>query len=89
MKTLFVLITLGLFCMNFTSAKTPMVAKYDHQFHEQKVFKVYKIACTECHNLSQNNEGKLQVTEALNQATFKKTFNLTFPTVKISLFLHL
>lgn len=50
-----------------------LVQKFDHEFHETKVFSVREMKCQNCHNMAQTeSQGKLSPLEALQYSTFRK-----------------
>ncbi|MBV2167995.1 MAG: hypothetical protein KUL82_04730 [Bdellovibrio sp.] len=54
-------------------ARTGLIQKFDHQFHETKVFSQNKIKCSDCHNLEESRDQKMTPLEALARTTFKKS----------------
>lgn len=54
-------------------ARTGLIEKYDHQFHEARVFVKNKIKCSDCHNMEETPGQKMSALEALSRSTFKKS----------------
>lgn len=61
------------FVTTFTLANVRILSKYNHEMHEIKVFDVYKIQCTFCHNIVQT-PGSRQVVlgKTISESTFNK-----------------
>ena len=53
-------------------AANPMIKKFNHEMHDQKVFVPNKIQCNSCHNLGQDSSGKYIANPSLEAATFQK-----------------
>ena len=49
-----------------------IIDRYDHEFHEQKVFKTNKIDCSYCHNFEFENGTKAVLKPKITQSMFVK-----------------
>jgi hypothetical protein len=54
-------------------ATVDITARYDHEFHETRVFSPRKIQCSQCHNFSvDQSTGKSKAESGLELSTFRK-----------------
>lgn len=72
MRKLLIAFTLVILPLGSSWSRTPLIGKFDHQFHEQKVFKPNNVSCSVCHNLNTSAATDFKATEELKDATFKK-----------------
>ncbi len=55
--------------------KLDVVSRFDHEFHDQKVFKPQSVSCDRCHNFKVNPQtGKAAPEDAFEKSTFRMPF---------------
>lgn len=57
---------------NVVFAANPMIKKFNHDLHDEKVFVPNQIKCDSCHNLEVDSAGKYKANANLDKSTFKK-----------------
>ncbi|MEQ1665663.1 MAG: cytochrome c3 family protein [Bdellovibrionales bacterium] len=54
-------------------AGSPMVKKFDHDFHDKNVFEPKKVDCSYCHNMEKDKEtGVFKMTSGISMSTFQR-----------------
>lgn len=70
-KTSLITILVFLFSI-FSFATNPMIKKFNHNMHDEKVFVPNQIKCAYCHNVENSGDGKFIPNSNLKNATFQK-----------------